>query len=429
MLPSSAEVAQLLRPAPPESRRLRPPPARRAHCDARRAGARRRRLSISAISVSTALEIDVAAGERARIDHQERLADARPVAVVDEERVGLEADRGAGERGDEQLRRRAPASRPSRRPSAASTRSSAGLRIGGRLAVASSAQPSGIGVPSLAATITLPRADLGQREVDHQRRARRARGNTAAIGLVPKIGCLPPAAGIADGELPNASPTIPRRGDRSQVLGGDAEMVAVGDAGEARRLNRARARSPRSTANAQAGNARPAARVDQHRAAALAATTTGIAAPSARPLRRCVAYCGIRDTPCDASPCASARPAPRGRLPPSRDSRPARVERARRDSGELGQRVARHRGRHATLAAATSAAATFSAIIVDTRTFDSRVTPAMCGVRTRLGQPASGEPAGSGSAVEHVERRAAEVPGRAAPRRPRPRRRRRRAPC
>ena len=34
------------------------------------------------------------------------------------------------------------------------------------------------------------------------------RGNIAAMGLVPKSARLPPAAGIAAGELPNASPTM-----------------------------------------------------------------------------------------------------------------------------------------------------------------------------------------------------------------------------
>jgi hypothetical protein len=35
------------------------------------------------------------------------------------------------------------------------------------------------------------------------------RGNAAATGLVPKIGCLPPAAGIAAGELAKPRPTMP----------------------------------------------------------------------------------------------------------------------------------------------------------------------------------------------------------------------------
>ena len=73
---------------------------------------------------------------------------------------------------------------------------------------ASSAQPSGIGWPVLAATITLPRAtSLRLRSIISASASRR--GNTAATGLVPKIGCLPPAAGIAAGELAKPRPTMP----------------------------------------------------------------------------------------------------------------------------------------------------------------------------------------------------------------------------
>ena len=51
----------------------------------------------------------------------------------------------------------------------------------------SSAQPSGIDLPSLAATISLPRATSdSDRSIDSGSPARR--GNTAAIGFVPKIG-------------------------------------------------------------------------------------------------------------------------------------------------------------------------------------------------------------------------------------------------
>ena len=73
---------------------------------------------------------------------------------------------------------------------------------------ASSAQPSGIGSPFFAATMTLPRAtSLRLRSIINGSPVRR--GNTAATGLVPKIGCLPPAAGIAAGELASAMPTMP----------------------------------------------------------------------------------------------------------------------------------------------------------------------------------------------------------------------------
>ena len=40
----------------------------------------------------------------------------------------------------------------------------------------------------------------------------RSSGKTAAIGLVPSTGCLPPATAIAAGELPSASPTIAAAG-------------------------------------------------------------------------------------------------------------------------------------------------------------------------------------------------------------------------
>ena len=72
----------------------------------------------------------------------------------------------------------------------------------------SSAQPSGIALPSFAATISLPRATSeSERSIVIGGPSRR--GKTAAIGLVPKIGVRPPAAGIAAGELPIAMPTMP----------------------------------------------------------------------------------------------------------------------------------------------------------------------------------------------------------------------------
>jgi len=65
-----------------------------------------------------------------------------------------------------------------------------------------------MGVPCFAATITLPRA-ASDNDRSMTSGASPRRGNTAAMGLVPKIGVRPPAGGMADGELPNASPTIP----------------------------------------------------------------------------------------------------------------------------------------------------------------------------------------------------------------------------
>ena len=74
--------------------------------------------------------------------------------------------------------------------------------------VASSAHPSGIDLPSLAATISLPRAtSLKDRSIINASAERR--GNIAATGLVPNTACRPPAAGMAAGELANARPTMP----------------------------------------------------------------------------------------------------------------------------------------------------------------------------------------------------------------------------
>jgi hypothetical protein len=86
--------------------------------------------------------------------------------------------------------------------------SSAALASVVGLPSASSAQPSGIGSPFLAATITLPRATSDRlRSISSGSPARR--GNAAATGLVPKIGCRPPAAGMAAGELAKPRPTMP----------------------------------------------------------------------------------------------------------------------------------------------------------------------------------------------------------------------------
>ena len=56
-----------------------------------------------------------------------------------------------------------------------------------------------------------------------------------------------------------------------------------------------------------------------------------------------------------------------------------------------------------------SAAATFSATSIDTRTFDSSVTPAMCGVRAETRASGKRRLRGERLALEHVERRAAQV--------------------
>ena len=84
-----------------------------------------------------------------------------------------------------------------------------------------------------------------------------------------------------------------------------AEVMAVGDAGE-RDAELARARDRIGDRQRTRGKRKPGARIDQDRAAAALATTAGTALPSARPLRRCVVYCAMRDRPCEVSPCASA---------------------------------------------------------------------------------------------------------------------------
>ena len=76
------------------------------------------------------------------------------------------------------------------------------------LPFASSAQPSGIGRPSFAAIMSLPRA-TSDRDMSISRGRPCARGNTAAMGLVPSSGRLPPATGMAAGEFDKARPTMP----------------------------------------------------------------------------------------------------------------------------------------------------------------------------------------------------------------------------
>ncbi len=189
-------------------------------------------------------------------------------------------------------RRRAPASRLWSRPSASIEPSSAALahRSSGGPS-RSSAQPSGIGRPSFAATITFPARYLGQRQVDRQRSTAAAREIRRRSDWCRRARALPPAAGIAAGEFPNASPTMRAAGDGLEVIRGDAEMVAVGHARERDASIRRRGVIASATASAHAGNARPQPHRRARRRPARA-RPSGCAAPSARPLRRCVAYCG-----------------------------------------------------------------------------------------------------------------------------------------
>ena len=141
-----------------------------------------------------ALEIDVASRQRGRIDDEEGLPDARRVAFVDEERR---------------------ASKPKRAPVSAvtssSTTSASIAPLGLLAAPIGSIEPSspafgsvvGIAIPverpafgnrlalPFAATMSLPRATSdSDRSIISASASRR--GNTAATGLVPNTGCLPP---------------------------------------------------------------------------------------------------------------------------------------------------------------------------------------------------------------------------------------------
>src|SRR5439155_8665788 len=73
---------------------------------------------------------------------------------------------------------------------------------------------------------------------------------------------------------------------------------------------------------------------------------------------------------------------------------PGARERAGGESMQLLEAEFRHCFSYTLGRKASSAAATLSAINVDSRTLDSRVTPAICGVRIRFGQPESGDPRG-----------------------------------
>src|SRR6185503_20577157 len=83
-----------------------------------------------------ALEIALAAGERARVDREERLADARLVALLREKRIRFRPDRRPGERRADELERE----REHRALRSADRKQAAALdrllRVGGRLAVA-----------------------------------------------------------------------------------------------------------------------------------------------------------------------------------------------------------------------------------------------------------------------------------------------------
>ena len=168
---------------------------------------------------------------------------------------------------------------------------------------ASSAQPGGMASPFLAATITLPRATSLRLRSTISGSAPR-RGNTAATGLVPKIGCLPPAAGMAAGELAKPSPTMPAAATARRWSTTTPQWWLRTTPAIATPCCSAAAIAS-ATARSQAGKARPPS-ASTTRAPPWRCNTRGSAAPLARPLRRWVQYCATRLSPCEPRPCDSA---------------------------------------------------------------------------------------------------------------------------
>ena len=111
-----------------------------------------------------------------------------------------------------------------------------------------------------------------------------------------------------------------------------------------------------------------------------------------------------RETPCEASPCASASTSARAVVAAIVGFAPARSS-ARAASASRSASAIRGIARQA----AASAAATGRRSAPTRERSIRAVTPAMCGVSTRLGQPARADSAGKRLALEHIERRAAET--------------------
>ena len=169
---------------------------------------------------------------------------------------------------------------------------------------ASSAQPAS--AISVAATITLPRAtSLTARSIDQRVGVTPREHRRDRIGAEDRMR----AAGrrhrrrrVGEAQADHAG-----RGHRPQVIDDDTAVVAVDDAGKARRRVRWRAPIASATASAHAAKARPHRRRSAPRRRV--PQTRAAAHPSTRPFRRCVAYCGTRATArASAGPVTSARP-------------------------------------------------------------------------------------------------------------------------
>jgi hypothetical protein len=251
---------------------------------------------------------------------------------------------------------------------------------------------------------------------------RSAAGRRAGAGTPPPPGWCrrsggarrPPASPPANWRSPGrpCRPRPPAAGGRPARRSG-----GCGHAGEGHAVGRARRRSPRPRPARRPG--RPGLRrVDQQRAA-LAARTV---APPHRRRGRCAGgwrTAATRDRPCEPRPCASASTSARAVAAAIAGWAPARCSAASTQPLGLGDRNKAHD---------FSAVQHRSAIRKLTRSLDSAVTPAMCGVSSRFGQPWKCGLAGSGSVRRRRSRR--RPGGRCAARRPAPPRRRcRRVRC
>ena len=199
----------------------------------------------------------------------------------------------------------------------------------------SSAQPGGMGLPSRAATMSLPRATSERLRSITMGGASR-RGNAAAIGLVPKSARLPPHIGMAAGRIAEGEPDearlarSARRGRRPRRNG-----CCWSPRRRPRRAG-ARARSPRAP---RARRPRTRARRPRPPGTRRRARAPPSARPSPWPGRssraRSTAGCARRrGTGCRR---ARRRRAPRPSRPPWRAWRPIARARARmRSSSRAG---------------------------------------------------------------------------------------------
>ena len=267
----------------------------------------------------------------------------------------------------------------------------------------SRAQPSGIRSPRCFAARMLPRATL-----DSDRSttigARPGKGQAKAIGLVPNNACAPPQGAIAAGVLAKRSATSPASARRStgwpaapqwceRRIGATATPCIARHLGQSatasveRRIGEAMRRVDRQ-------HGRPRARDDRRREAVD------------------LAGLGLRRVGRHARQAVALEPVRLGGDESARNG--ARVARATCCTGP-GRAQPDPPPRRASASAPRHAPArwrrTFSTVTQETRTFDSTVTPAICGVRTRLGQPAKIAAARRGQRLllEHVEGGAAEA--------------------